>query len=80
MFTCVSSVVTLVMLVITLTTLLMLTRDGQAKLRTIEDVACEDEYVDCSARAEQCCSDQVETVLDMLTHCRETCRQHFSDR
>ena len=68
------------MLMITLTTLLLLTMDTLAKLRTIEDVTCEDEYVDCSARAEQCSSDKVETVLNMLTHCRETCRQHFSDR
>ena len=68
------------MMMRTLTIFLLLTSDTQAKLRPIEDASCEDEYVDCGARAEQCSSDKVQTVLNMLTHCRETCRQHFRDR
>ena len=68
------------MLMITLTILLLLHSDTLAKLRTIEDANCDDEYVDCGDRAEQCHSDKVEIALNMLTHCRETCRQHFRDR
>ena len=63
-----------------LTILVMLHCDTSAKVKPIEETRCEDEYVDCGARADQCHGDNVELVLSMLTHCKETCRQHFNDR
>ena len=50
------------------------------KLQELRGEECEDGYIDCGARAELCNSSHIPSVLHMLTHCRQTCRQSFRDR
>ena len=50
------------------------------KLQELRGEECEDGYIDCGARAELCNSSHIPSVLHMLTHCRQTCRQSFSGR
>ena len=60
--------------------ILLSTHQALSRLKTIADDTCEDEYVDCDERSDECVSDDVETVLNMLTHCRPTCLQVFITR
>ena len=41
---------------------------------------CDDGYLDCSSRAELCRADNYAELLQMLTHCRQTCREFFQDK
>ena len=50
------------------------------KLQELRGEECEDGYIDCGARAELCFSSHIPSVLNMLTHCRQTCRHSFTDR
>ena len=46
----------------------------------MEGEACHDGYVDCSNRAELCRAEDYHQLLQMMTHCRTTCRQFFENK
>ena len=52
----------------------------QGKVKLIKETICEDGYLDCEERSRQCHSDDVKTVTNMLTHCRQTCQRSFEER
>ena len=41
---------------------------------------CDDGYLDCSDRAELCRADNYSQLLQMMTHCRQTCRKFFEEK
>ena len=68
------------MLLLTLTVIISTLEGVLGKLQELRGEECEDGYIDCSAQAELCNSSHIPSVLHMLTHCRQTCRQSFTDR
>ena len=46
----------------------------------MEGEGCDDGYLDCSSRAELCRAENYADLLQMLTHCRQTCREFFRDK
>ena len=46
----------------------------------MEGDGCDDGYLDCSDRAELCRADNYNELLQMMTHCRQTCRQFFQEK
>ena len=46
----------------------------------MEGDGCDDGYLDCSHRAELCRADNYNELLQMMTHCRQTCRQFFQEK
>ena len=46
----------------------------------MEGDGCDDGYLDCSDRAELCRADNYNELLQMMTHCRQTCRQFFREK
>ena len=46
----------------------------------MEGEGCDDGYLDCSSRAELCRADNYNELLQMMTHCRATCRQFFENK
>ena len=53
---------------------------SQATKQGMTGEACDDGYIDCSYRAEQCGTEDYSELLQMMTHCRQTCRRYFQDR
>ena len=46
----------------------------------MEGEGCDDGYLDCSHRAELCRSENYNELLQMMTHCRQTCRHFFENK
>ena len=46
----------------------------------MEGEACHDGYLDCSNRAELCRAEDYHQLLQMMTHCRPTCKQFFENK
>jgi len=73
------------MVVLVIGVICLLVGQGESgKERQMDGTVCEDEYIDCGDRAEQCEAGgggaDYEQLLGMLTSCRETCRQYYSGR
>ena len=46
----------------------------------MKGVDCDDGYLDCSARSGSCVADNYPELLQMMTHCRKTCRQYLENK
>ena len=46
----------------------------------MEGEGCHDGYLDCSSRAELCRAENYNQLLQMMTHCRQTCKQFLENK